>query len=876
MIASRWRRRGNLRKRLEDKHIKDGTMRMQFTLAIRYLAGRKLRTFLTTLAIVFGVLVLFGMNTMLPALTAAFQANVKAAAGEVDATITLRTSEAFEAAVASRVAAVRGVSAVSAFLSRPINVPFDYFDGDPDQPDAVTLVSLVGLNLSQATALHAYRVQEGRFLESEDNNAAVITESLAEALDLQLGDSLTLPAATGETGLVIVGLLPATVGAGNEEVMVTLGQAQSMLDMPGLINAIEANFGIVSVAQRAQIESEILDVVGESFQIGALSTNSQFLTTLELAQVMFNLLGALALLMGGFIIFNTFRTVVAERRRDIGMLRTLGANRRTITGIILTEGLLQGIIGTGLGMVFGYLLASVVISALTPYLRQFINLQVGQPVVSLGLLLSTAAIGLGITLVAGLLPALSASRVTPLETLRPTIGAVSIKRMAGFGFWSGVALLAAAIGLLVTQDPGLLSVGGLMFIVGLFLVTPALVTPLANLLGGLLATVYARSGTSQLAQGNLARQPSRAATTASTTLIALAILVMAAALVSSLEIGFTQILRKSLGADFLALPPSVATWGTNVGASQNLRDELGAVAGVETVSTLRFAPALMDGKVMELMGIDPATFPKIGGLDFSAGDEAGAYQQLTQGKNMIINGIMSSTTGAKVGDQLTLLTPTGAHIYTVIAIATDYLSAKIPTATLSQTALASDFGAKEDMLFLIDVAPGQDRGAVETSLKETLSSYAQFHLIDGQAYIDQNLALFQSAFAGLTAGVLFLAIPSLIAMVNTLAIGVIERTREIGMLRAIGATRRQVRAIILGEALILFGIGTVFGILTGMYLGYMAVQAIGAAGFPTQYAFPASGVLLAVAAGISFGLIAAIIPARQATKLQVVEALRYE
>jgi len=170
---------------------------------------------------------------------------------------------------------------VSAFLSRPINVPFDYFDGDPDQPDAVTLVSLVGLNLSQATALHAYRVQEGRFLESEDNNAAVITESLAEALDLQLGDSLTLPAATGETGLVIVGLLPATVGAGNEEVMVTLGQAQSMLDMPGLINAIEANFGIVSVAQRAQIESEILDVVGESFQIGALSTNSQFLQRLD-------------------------------------------------------------------------------------------------------------------------------------------------------------------------------------------------------------------------------------------------------------------------------------------------------------------------------------------------------------------------------------------------------------------------------------------------------------------------------------------------------------------------------------------------------------------------------------------------------------------
>jgi putative ABC transport system permease protein len=113
-------------------------------------------------------------------------------------------------------------------------------------------------------------------------------------------------------------------------------------------------------------------------------------------------------------------------------------------------------------------------------------------------------------------------------------------------------------------------------------------------------------------------------------------------------------------------------------------------------------------------------------------------------------------------------------------------------------------------------------------------------------------------------------------MVNTLANGVIERTREIGMLRAIGATRRQVRTVILAEALILSGIGTVFGIVTGTYLGYLAVQAIGAAGFPTEYAFPVGGILLAIAAGIAFGLLAAIIPARNAVKMQVVEALRYE
>jgi putative ABC transport system permease protein len=702
----------------------------------------------------------------------------------------------------------------------------------------------------------------------------VISESLADSLDASVGDTFTLPGAVGETSLTIVGLLPPAIG--NEVVIVTLPQAQQMLALPDQINAVEANFGNVNTAERTAIENRILAEMGESYQVGTLASNSQFLTTLGLAQVIFSVLGGLALLMGAFIIFNTFRTVVAERRRDIGMLRTLGATRGTIMGILLSEGLLQGILGTVLGMLIGYLLAGVAITVMTPFLRQFINLQVGRPAVSAELALGTIAIGLGITLLAGILPAISASRVTPLEALRPTLGKVSIRLMAGWGFWSGAAMLAVALSLLLSHDINLLGMGGLLFIIGLFLVTPALVTPIANMFSAILAAVYARGGTAQLAEGNLSRQPSRAATTASTTLIALAIVVMAAAMVSSLQLGFTEILDKSLGADFLFLPPSVATWGLNVGATQTLRDDFAAVDGVDVVTTFRFAPVLMDGTVVELMGIDPVTFPQVSGLFFSAGDEASAYEQLGEGRAAIVNGVLASLAGVEVGDSLDLLTPHGLQAYTVVGIATDYLSAKIPTANISQSNLEADFGATQDMLFLINLRPGADRGAAEASFEEMLSAYPQFHLVDGKAYIDQNLELFQAAFSGLTAIVLFLAIPSLIAMVNTLAIGVIERTREIGMLRAIGATRGQVRTVILTEALILSGIGTVLGISTGIYLGYLAVQAIGAAGFPTVFAFPASGILLGIVAGIVFGLLAAIIPARQATRLQVVEALRYE
>ena len=149
-------------------------------------------------------------------------------------------------------------------------------------------------------------------------------------------------------------------------------------------------------------------------------------------------------------------------------------------------------------------------------------------------------------------------------------------------------------------------------------------------------------------------------------------------------------------------------------------------------------------------------------------------------------------------------------------------------------------------------------------------------MIAGLEFIEENLQVFETAWAGIYGMVVFLAVPSLIAMVNTLAIGVIERTREIGMLRAVGATRRQVRTIIVTEALILSGIGTAFGVLSGIYLGYMAVEAMSAAGFPMEYAFPAMGALVAIAAGILFGALAAIIPARQAARLEIVQALRYE
>jgi putative ABC transport system permease protein len=248
-------------------------------------------------------------------------------------------------------------------------------------------------------------------------------------------------------------------------------------------------------------------------------------------------------------------------------------------------------------------------------------------------------------------------------------------------------------------------------------------------------------------------------------------------------------------------------------------------------------------------------YTQTGGLIFVEGDAETAYQEMAEGRTMIVNGVLASTAGIKVGDEIPLLTPTGEQTYRVIAIATDYLNAKTTTGYISHANIEADFGRTEDVFLQINAQEGADMDA-------------------GSAGIQAGI--FDMAFAGFYAMLVFLSVPSLIAMVNTLAIGVIERTREIGMLRAVGATRRQVRTVILAEALILAAIGTAFGLLSGLYMGVMAVEAFSALGFPVEYTFPASSLIAAAAGGLLFGVVAAIIPARQAARMDVVMALRFE
>ncbi|MGH2620218.1 MAG: ABC transporter permease, partial [Anaerolineales bacterium] len=237
-------------------------MSLQLTMAARYMLGRRLRTVLTTLAVVFGVLLTFGVNTILPAIGQAFRANLLAVAGQVDLTVSHKAGTAFSMGLVDAVRGVEGVFAVSGSLNRTVNLPADYFDGDPASIDQVTALALVGIDPEAAQTLRAFPVVAGRFLQAGDSGTAIISRSLAEELNLQAGSNLALPTTQGQAELTVIGILPARTLPGNEEVLTTLSESQRLLNQPGQINAIDLNFDALEEGRRAEIQAAVEAALG--------------------------------------------------------------------------------------------------------------------------------------------------------------------------------------------------------------------------------------------------------------------------------------------------------------------------------------------------------------------------------------------------------------------------------------------------------------------------------------------------------------------------------------------------------------------------------------------------------------------------------------
>lgn len=837
-------------------------------LAWRYLSGRGLRSLLTTLAITFGVMLLFGMNGVIPAMLDAFDRSMMSSAGKIDLTVTSAFRQPIDATVLDTVARTEGVRAASAVVERP--APLKPDDSIP-QADRVTQVGVVGIDPATAGEIRDFPLAEGRELGVADGDVVVLSSDLAGRLKLKLGDELVLPSATGSTRFGVVGLLTTPTAPGQETVYMPLRAAQRLFGLGDRITGVEAS--LAPDADRAAVEAAVSAALGEDYSVGGLSTNSSMLAALQMGQFIYTMFGVFALATAGFIILNSFRTMVAERRRDIGMLRAIGMKRRGIEAMFLVESLVQGIIGTALGIVAGMALANGMFALLGPMVESFTHMKLGGAIFEPSTWAMAIILGIGVTVLSALVPARAAGRVTPLEAMRPQLGEVQARRVGVRG-WVGLALVAASLAAVATAQGTLVGLGAVGFLVGAALLAPAVVGPLADALASVVELAFPREGA--LARSNLQRNPGRSGITVTAVMLGLAAIVAMLAVIQSIFTGFMGYIEKSLSADYMLIPQSIVLSQGNVGAGPQLASEVRGTPGIGPVSTLRISQAKASGGDVQVIGIDPETYPMVASFEWNSPTTDAAYAELAQGRRLIANGLYATQHNLTAGDTLELDTPNGRHTYIVAGIGNDYLNAKLATVYISQDMLRRDFNSTTDMLVMADREPDADPAAVTARLQRLTDDYPAFKLYESQQWREEQQATFNQTYVMFYALIAILALPSLLALVNTLAMSVLARTREIGMLRAVGATRRQVRRMVMAESLLLSLIGSLFGVIAGIVLGFALVEAMGAVGWPMPWTFPWGGIVITLVVGIVFGVLAAVAPARSASKLDVVAALHQE
>jgi putative ABC transport system permease protein len=836
------------------------------SMALRYLGGRKLRTVLTTLAIVFGVALIFAINITLPGAIATFTRSLSSLTG-ADLTITNVTGASFAPETAlPMVEDIDGVAAATGVLRRSFTLP-----AIGSELGSATSIEMIGVEPETMQQVRGFTITEGRFLQPDDQGAVVVPAGIAEiAPQIEIGSTFPLISAAGLRTYTVVGFSAEQGNLSQPTLYLNLPDVQAAFGQPEQINTIE--IALTPGAEADTVRQAVLTALGDTYVVDGGTAGNDAFTAMQASLLVFNLLGVLALFLGAFLIFNTFRTIVIERRRDLGMLRAIGATRKQITTMIVVESLLQGVIGTLIGLLLGYGMAYGMIYGLRgAYSNYFSGVSLGITM-SAGAVISAVVLGLLTALVAGYVPARAAGKTTPLDALRPPTTA-NVNRATHSSLIVGVVLVIVAV--LMLLGGGQTAVGGaVVFLIGMVVAAPGLIMPLARLFSPLLTLWFAREG--DLARGNIQRQPGRTAITASTLMIGLAVLILMAALVLALGQLVNTLADRNFASDVFITPPSISIYNNVLGADASLEDRLRTLPEIETVASLRYAASSLDGTRLEVLGIDPATYPQVASLEFSAGSEDVSFSALGEGRTAIVTGLAASSLQLTMDGEITLQTANGPQIYRIVGIGDDILTFKLATVFISQDNMATDFNKTEDVLLMANFRPSVEDTAGLAAVQTVMADYPQFtaHLTGQyrQTLVDTTNAAFV-IFYGL-AGLILL--PAALGLLNTLTINILERTREIGIVRAVGSSQKQVRRIVTAEALLLGIFGAALGVLAGVAMSYGFIGAFSALGWEVPYIFPVAGIIAAIVVGVLIALFAGVLPARSAARLDIIRALQYE
>lgn len=571
---------------------------------------------------------------------------------------------------------------------------------------------------------------------------------------------------------------------------------------------------------------------------------------------------AIALIVGSFLIVNTFSILVAQRSRELALLRAMGASRRQVNRSVLAEALAVGLVGSTAGIGVGYLLA-IGLKALFGTFG--LDLSGATMPLHLRTVAISYAVGLVVTAAAAYLPARRAGRVAPVEAMRDdvSLGESSLRRRVVVGgVLMALGLAAGAVGLLGSGNGALLSLGlgALAILVGLSLLSPVLGRPLVAGAGWVYRRAFGAAG--RLAEANAARNPRRTAATASALMVGLTLVATMAILGQSAKASTEQSIRQTM------LAPLVVSNATQQPFSPAVAKRIRGLAGVQTAAELRQAPGTVDGRHAMVDAVNPRQVASTLNVQVPARGVAALARHA-----ILVDASEATSRGYHLGQTLTLRLQGTAQR---LVVAGTFPTGSLPTKYLvSLGTFARGHLQPLDQYVFVTTRPDADLSAVAAEIDRVLSALPTVTLQTQDEFVAQQSQQIDQ-FLALVYALLGLAIViAVLGIVNTLALSVIERTRELGLLRAVGLSRRQLRRMVRLEAVVVALLGAVLGVALGVGFGIATVLSLGDQGVGVLSVPVVALVAFVVASGV-VGVLAAVVPARRAARLEILPAIATE
>jgi putative ABC transport system permease protein len=722
-----------------------------------------------------------------------------------------------------------------------------------------------GFNWSE-TELNPMKITEGRAPQADTE--IVIDKHSAEKGQFTLGQSVKVQLPTGTNSYTLVGIAKfgsADSLGGASATMFTTAEAQKVFNAAGQYDDISAKAkpGI----SQDQLTSEITQMLkGQKVEVltGAEITKqnqSDIKKAFSGFSTFIAIFGYIALGVGTFIIYNTFSILVAQRQRETGLLRAIGASRRQVLGSVLAEATVVGLLAAVIGVGFGYVMAALLRAIFTAF---------GLDLPSTGLVLRNAvivqAVILGVVVAVGsaFFPARRASKVPPIAALRDVAldnTAGSKKRLA-----MGIVGLALAAFLLASGVTGAGSGAavrvGLSFlaaIIAIAILGPIIARPLSLALGYPLPRTKGITGT--LARQNAARNPRRTASTALALTIGVAIVGFILVMAASLKASVNKIVDDQIKADYIVASK------TFTGFSPSVADSLKSVPGVRSAMGLSVGVGTIDGANKQLVAIDGTVSDDVYSVDILKG----AITDL-KGDSIGVSNKVADKNGWTLGSTIDTTFPKGGSVPLKVVAIFDADQTQGSNYLIPTQMYRDHYVEPLDLQVYVRAEPGTDLVTLRANLEKSLTDYPTAELQDRSEFKKQQAAQINQLVTIIYVMLAMAIFIALLGIANTIALSVHERHRELGLLRAVGMTRRQVRSTIRWEAVIIAVMGTIMGLAVGVVFGIAILQPLRDSGLKAT-SIPVFSLVIVTLIGAVAGVLASARPASKAAKLNVLEAI---